>query len=182
MERLEPGATVEDPLDLYRAVERVPRPDGAGCWVMANMVSGLDGCAAVGGRVAVLSGDVDRALFLAMRSLADVVLVGASTVREEGYGPVRLSESQRAARRRAGRRELPPIAVVSRSLQLDLTRPLFREPPDPGSRTIVVTCAASDPERRAELSEVADVLVAGDESVDLRAALELIDPGQASVV
>src|SRR6478752_6724615 len=106
MERLAPAEEVEDPLTLYRDVARVPRPGGPGCWVMANMVAGLDGCAAVGGRVAVLSGAVDRALFLAMRSLADVVLVGASTVREEGYGPVRLTEAQQAARRAAGRHEV----------------------------------------------------------------------------
>jgi riboflavin biosynthesis pyrimidine reductase len=181
MERLGPGETVDDPLDLYRRVERVPRPGGPGCWAMANMVAGLDGCAAIGGRVGALSGEVDRALFLAMRSLADIVLVGASTVREEGYGPVRLTEGQRAERRLAGRDEVPPIAVVSRSLQLDLARPLFQDPVA-GVRPVVVTCESSDPARRAEIAAVADVVVAGDDAVDLRAALGALDRGRAGVV
>jgi len=76
---LQPGAAVPDPLALYAQADR-SHPDGR-CWVLANMVCGLDGSASVGGRVGELSGASDRALFRALRALADVVMVGAETVR-----------------------------------------------------------------------------------------------------
>src|SRR5688500_8563300 len=107
---------------------------------MANMVAGLDGTAAMGGNVAGLSNEVDFELFLRMRGLADVVLVGAETVRRERYGPVRLSPDL-AERRRAMGLPTPRIAVVSRSLDLDLDLPLFTDA-DPAALPFVVTCAA----------------------------------------
>lgn len=98
---LDDGAPVTDPLAPYAQVDRT-RAAG-GCWVMANMVGGLDGSAAIGGRVAALSTEPDAALFRLMRALADVVLVGAETVRREGYRRLRLPEERAAARQAAGR-------------------------------------------------------------------------------
>ena len=103
---LRPGAPLADPLEPYAQVDRT-RPDGGG-WVMAHMVGGLDGSAAIGGRVGDLSTAPDAELFLLMRALADVVLVGAQTVRQEGYGPVRLPAERIEARRAAGRRRTCP--------------------------------------------------------------------------
>src|SRR3954454_7981907 len=108
--------------------------------VTANMVAGLDGSAAVDGRVAGLSNAADRALFQQLRAEADVVLVGAGTVRAERYGPVRLTDAQVAARVDAGRAPRPPIAVVTRSLRLDWTAPLFADATSP--RPLVITCEA----------------------------------------
>ena len=89
MDFLEPSAEVPDPLAPYLAVDRSrPRHE---CWVTGHMVAGLDGTAAVNGRVGSLSTGPDQELFRRMRQIADVVLVGAETVRREGYGPVRLS-------------------------------------------------------------------------------------------
>jgi riboflavin biosynthesis pyrimidine reductase len=140
---------------------------------MANMVGGLDGCAAVGGRVGALSDDVDAELFRRMRSVADVVLVGAETVRRERYGPVRLSDEARDARRAAGRASMPRLALVSRSLDIDWTLPLFSDS-HPSASPIVVTCAGADPERVKHAADVAEVLVAGDSSVDFRVAIPLL--------
>lgn len=159
---------VPDPLALYGAADRV-RPDG-GCWVLGNMVGGLDGCAAVGGTVSSLSAPADRALFTALRSLADVVMVGARTVRQEGYGAVRLPAALAAARERAGRPAVPPLAVVSRSLDLDWSGRAFGAAP-PGSRTLVITCAAADPGRLARARQATDVIIAGEERVEPDAAL-----------
>src|SRR3954454_9947831 len=117
MHVLELGEQIDDALAPYAAVDRT-KPDDA-CWVTAHLVSGLDGCAAVGGRVGALSTAPDKALFADMRTLADVVLVGARTVREEGYGPIRLSEERSATRVARGLTPAPPLAVVSRSLDLD---------------------------------------------------------------
>ncbi|WP_036223869.1 pyrimidine reductase family protein [Marmoricola sp. URHB0036] len=162
MRFLELGTEVEDALAPYAAVDRTPA-EGR-CWVTAHMVAGLDGCAAVGGRVGALSTAPDKALFADMRTLADVVLVGARTVREEGYGPIRLSEERSATRVARGLTPAPPLAVVSRSLDLDWDSRAFADAA-PESRTIVVTCADAPAPRLARAREVAEVLVAGEESV-----------------
>ena len=146
-----------------------PEPD-RGRWVTANMVAGLDGAAAVDGRVAGLSNAADRALFVELRAEADLVLVGAGTVRSERYGPVELTEPQIAAREADGRSPTPPIAVVSRSLAFDWSAPLFTS--DRAPRPVLVTCAAADDDRRAEAARHAEVVVAGDGAVDLVDALE----------
>ena len=163
MHRLELGSEVEDALAPYAAVDRTPA-DGR-CWVTAHMVAGLDGSAAIHGRVGALSTAPDKALFADMRTLADVVLVGARTVREEGYGPIRLSDARTATRVADGLSPSPPLAIVSRSLDLDWESRAFADAPAE-SRTIVVTCAAAPPDSLSRAAEVADVLVAGEESVE----------------
>src|SRR5688500_7517990 len=107
MQWLQPGRSVDDPLAPYAAVARAAhegRPH-----VVANMVGGLDGSAAVSGRVGVLSSPVDARLFTELRSIADVVLVGATTVRQERYGRVKLSDRLRDQRISRGRRPTPRI-------------------------------------------------------------------------
>ena len=141
MHELERGADVPDALGPYLAVDRSrPRHE---CWVTGHMVAGLDGTAAVGGRVGSLSTTPDQALFRRMRQIADIVLVGAETVRREGYGPVRLDDEAQAQRRRQGQSPTPPLAVVSRSLAFDWTAKAFADAPD-DARTHVITCAAAD--------------------------------------
>jgi riboflavin biosynthesis pyrimidine reductase len=137
------------------------------------MVAGLDGTAAVGGRVGSLSTAPDQALFRRMRQIADVVLVGAETVRREGYGSVRLDGEAQAARRSQGQPPTPPVAVVSRSLTFDWSAKVFADAPA-DARTHVITCAAADPERRAEAEKVADVIVAGDDRVEPAAAIRAL--------
>jgi riboflavin biosynthesis pyrimidine reductase len=160
---LELGTEVEDALAPYAAVDRTPARGR--CWVAGHMVAGLDGCAAVSGRVGALSTAPDKALFTDMRTLADVVLVGARTVREEGYGPIRLSAERAASRVERGATPAPPLAVVSRSLELPWESRAFGDA-EPESRTIVVTCADAPPDRLARAREVADVVVAGEASVE----------------
>lgn len=163
-------AGLDELLALYTGVPR-ERPDRP--WLLTNMVGGLDGSAAVGGRVGSLSTGPDAAYFRALRAIPDVVLVGAETVRREGYGPVRLTEEQQADRQRRGQRPVPPIAVASRRLDLDWTSEFFTEA-EPDARPIVVTGARADTERLARAGEVADVLVAGDETADLGLALDAL--------
>jgi riboflavin biosynthesis pyrimidine reductase len=169
MRVLEPGPQIADPLAPYAQVTRT-RADGR-CWVMAHMVGGLDGSAAIGGRVGDLSTAPDAELFRLMRALADVVLVGAETVRAESYGVVRLPAERAAVRVAAGRPPTPPLAVVSRSLKLDWSARAFADAPLQ-ARTLVVTCAAADPARLEEARQVADVVVAGDDRVDPALALQ----------
>lgn len=56
------------------------------------MVASLDGATAVEGVTAKLGGPGDQRIFFLLRSVADVILVGAQTVRAEGYGPPRLDD------------------------------------------------------------------------------------------
>src|SRR5688500_235751 len=140
---------------------------------MANMVGGLDGTAAVGGKVGALSDDTDAVLFRAMRSVADIVLVGAETARREGYGPVRLTDELVAGRVAAGLAPTPPVAIVSRSLPLARDMRLFAEGGD-GARPIVVTCAAADPDLVTRAEAVADIVIAGDAAVEPAAAVDAL--------
>lgn len=168
-----------DPLAPYAAVERRPR-DGRP-WVLANMVSGLDGSTAIGGRVGQLSSPVDRQLFVDLRSVADVVLVGAETARRERYGPVKLSAKLREGRERRDRPPVPRLAIVSRSLSLDPEAAIFT-PSSDGGRAIILTCESSPADARVRLEAVADVIVAGTDRVDPRQALEMLGAAGHEVV
>jgi riboflavin biosynthesis pyrimidine reductase len=169
--QLQRGADVPDALVPYLEVDR-SRPAHE-CWVTGHMVAGLDGTAAIGGRVGALSTVPDQALFRRMRQIADIVLVGAETVRREGYGSIRLAEDAQEQRRREGRPGTPPLAVVSRSLDFDWTAKAFTDAPD-DARTHVITCVAADPERLAEAEKVADVVVAGEDRVDPAEAMRAL--------
>ena len=141
-------------------------------WLRANFVASADGAAYLHGRSTALSSPDDKRIFGVLRALADVVLVGAGTARVEEYKPAFRRPS--LASLREGRPETPAIALVTRRLDLDLAAPLFTETP-PDARTIVITCAASDDKLRAETAKVADVIVAGEETVDLGEALRALE-------
>jgi riboflavin biosynthesis pyrimidine reductase len=137
-------------------------------WLRVNMVASADGAAWLKGRSGGLSSSGDKRIFQVLRGLADVVMAGASTVRKEGYGPIKPREAWSEIR--AGRPEVPPIAVVTRSLAgFDLDHDLFDA--DAISTTIVITCESAPHERRKELARHADVIVAGGESVDMSLAV-----------
>jgi riboflavin biosynthesis pyrimidine reductase len=128
-------------------------PEGAGegtTYVRANMASSFDGATAVDGKAEGVSSETDRDLFRVLRGLADVVLVGAETVRAEGYGPVRSNGDAPGC----------PLAVVSASLKgLDPASRMFTEA---ANRTILVTTSRAD---TSAFADVADVLVAGEDRV-----------------
>ncbi|MGV3759355.1 MAG: dihydrofolate reductase family protein, partial [Actinomycetota bacterium] len=178
MQRLWPDpAPVEDVAALVAAAPRPAPPDRP--WILVNMIASLDGAITVEDRSAGLGRPADKAVFSALRAVADVVLAGAGTVRIEGYGPPRPTSATRAARRARGQAEAPRLAVVSRSLELDPGAALFAAAEAP---PFVLTCDAAPRDRRAALAAVAEVVVAGDEAVDLPAALtELRQQGVATV-
>ncbi|MGA6153121.1 pyrimidine reductase family protein [Stenotrophomonas sp. NPDC087984] len=128
--------------DAYAYPEPPHGPSGA--FLRANMVSSLDGAAHHDGRSKPLSSDADMRIFGVLRGLADAVVVGAETVRLEGYRPARAREAFAERRAALGQGPAPAIAVVSASLDLDFSMPLFTEPLVP---TIVITGAAAAAER-----------------------------------
>jgi riboflavin-specific deaminase-like protein len=138
--------------------------------VRANFVVSLDGRVEVGGRSSGLGGAADRAAFMAMRAVTDAIMVGAGTVRDENYGPVQLDPG--ATDRRLGRRQagLPVLAIVSNRAELSPGAKVFSR----SSRPLLLTSAAAAA-ARTDLGDVAEVLVCGEEQVDLRRALDTLN-------
>jgi riboflavin biosynthesis pyrimidine reductase len=141
-----------------------------GRWVRANMVASADGAVTVDGLSGGLSSPGDRQVFWVLRGLADVIVAGAGTARAEGYHPTKGKDFWGPLGLREGRPAAPPIALVSRSLELDPAAPVIADAP-PDARTIIITCSSAPADRRAALAAAADVIVAGDDEVDLAAAM-----------
>lgn len=127
-----------------------------------NFVASLDGAVEVSGRSGPLGGPADRAVFMAMRAVSDVVMVGAGTARAEDYGPVRLSEDVQKRRQARGQPARPPLAVVSGRADLNVSARMFE--PD---RDIIIFTTEPAVQRRPDLAEVAELVPAGSGTVDL---------------
>ncbi len=158
-----------NPVELYTADLRTCIGDRP--WVVVNMITSIDGATAVDGRSGALGGPADKAVFRALREVPDVILVGAETVRTEGYGPVRLGDDARQRRRDLGRSEVPLLAIVSGSLTLDPDAPMFSEAE---GATLVLTSENADPVRRRRLESVAEVHTVGETRVSMTMALSLL--------
>jgi riboflavin biosynthesis pyrimidine reductase len=161
MRRLEPAGTA-DLAEAYAYPVTEP-------WLRANMVASADGAATRGGLTEGLGGPADRRLLSLLRALSDVVIVGASTVRAEGYGPVRPREWWGDLRK--GRPPVPPLAILSRSLDFDFDAPVFTDALTP---TIVVTCPSAPAERVRACEKRAEVIITGGEWADAGAALDAL--------
>lgn len=139
----------DDLIDLYTAGASAP-------WLRVNFVATLDGSASAAGVSGALGGPDDLRVFDLLRRVADVVLVAAGTVRDEGYGPMVLHDADVAWRRAHGMPDHPVFAIVSRSLTLDAGSRVFTEAP---VRAVVLTsAAAAASDAGVALSSVADVV------------------------
>jgi riboflavin biosynthesis pyrimidine reductase len=136
-----------DPAGIYADLPRsAHRPA-----VRLNMIASIDGATAVGDVSGGLGGPADKHVFGVLRSLADVVLVAAGTVRAEQYGPSAV-----------------PIAVVTRTAELDWQSPFFTMAM---ARPIVLTVDDAPAENLCRAANVADVIVVGSGGVDFGRAL-----------
>ncbi len=178
MRRLWPDPGEVDDIDALVATEERPTPPDRP-WLLVNMVASLDGAITIAERSGGLGGPADRAMFFALRHVADVILVGAGTVRAEDYGPPRASEAIQAVRRERQQAGRPRLAIVTRSLDLDPGARVFS---DPSHRPYVVTHEAAPQERVVALADVAEVLTLGTDEVDLVAALAHLRADGAAVV
>ena len=129
--------------------------------VRVNFVSSIDGAATRDDRSGGLSGPADRRLFELLRRVCDVVVVGAGTVREEGYGAMRVSDASATWRESNGRPPHPVFAIVTGDLGLDPASRVFTDAP---VRPIVLTTERAT--QAARFADLADVVIAGTSHVD----------------
>lgn len=156
---------IDDPDAAVAAEDRPGRPDRP--WIYTNMVGSIDGASAIADTSGALGDAGDAAVFRSLRAVADVILVGASTVRAENYRPPTISEANRERRHRRGQDHRPTIAVVTTSLDLDPNLPLLT---DPTYRPLIITARRSlerHKDRAKGLEAAAEVMEAGDDKVDL---------------
>ncbi|MCC6179952.1 MAG: dihydrofolate reductase family protein [Chloroflexi bacterium] len=160
---------------VYRpvAVEAVyadltfPKPPPDRPYIAINMVSTVDGKAAIGGSAVGLGSRVDRALMRQVRSAVDALLVGATTVRTELVDP-RVPPALVAVRGAHGLPSQPLAVTLSRTLDLD---PRRRFLVGGAERTLILTTEQAPLEREQTLRHYARIVRIGAERVDLRAAL-----------
>ncbi|APD84254.1 pyrimidine reductase family protein [Mycobacterium intracellulare] len=154
----------EMPLSLLGSVRdledgELPRlygyPERDATWVRANFITSVDGGATSGGSSGAMGGPGDRFIFNLLRELADVIVVGAGTVRIEGYSGAQLSAAQRQHRQARGQSEVPPLAIVTKSGHLNRDMAVFTRTEVP---PLVLTCAAAAAQTRRLLSGVCEVL------------------------
>ncbi len=130
-------------------------PEPGRTWLRANFITSLDGGATADGTSGALGGPGDRHIFNLLRELADVIVVGAGTVRLEAYSGVHLAVAQRQARQARGQSEVPQLAIVTNSGRLERDLAVF-------TRTevapLVLTCAAAAGETRSLIGDVCEVL------------------------
>jgi riboflavin biosynthesis pyrimidine reductase len=129
--------TRDDLVHLYRW----PQPTGV-AHVRSNFVATLDGSVqGLDGRSGSINTESDHEVFALQRGLADVILVGAGTVRDEGYRAVDLAPRQTSLRAAEGLAPFPTLVVITGSLRLD---PAFADPPHEHGPVLVVTSAGHD--------------------------------------
>ena len=150
------------------ALTELYRPDRGRPGLRVNFVTSVDGAVEIDGYSKGLGSPADKRVFARLRWYPDVLLLGAGTLRHEGYGPIRLAGAATSWRQEQGLTPYPRLVIVSGRLDLSPTHPALADAP---LRPIVLTRADAPADRRAALADVADVLVVGESSVDLAAGL-----------
>lgn len=166
MQQLWPHSTV-DALGENELEELYRYPKSR--WLAVNFVSTVDGAMEIAGHSAGISTAPDRVVYQLGSDLADVVLLGAGTATIEQFHGIRPTEQTRHRRQRHGLSPVPPIAVVSTGHSLPPDAPVLTDVLTP---SIVLTCTAAPQHLRQAWTEAgATVLVAGEDTVDLPAAV-----------
>jgi riboflavin biosynthesis pyrimidine reductase len=130
-------------------------PERDGTWVRANFITSVDGGATAGDSSGAMGGPGDRLVFNLLRELADVIVVGAGTVRVEGYSGAHVGAAQRQRRQARGQSEVPQLAIVTRSGHLSRDMAVFTRTEVP---PLVLTCTAAADEARNLLAGLCEVL------------------------
>ncbi|BBX66486.1 hypothetical protein MSAS_56600 [Mycobacterium saskatchewanense] len=143
------------PLDAAALPPLYDYPVSREMWVRANFITSLDGGATADGTSGSMGGPGDRLIFNLLRELADVIVVGAGTVRIEGYSGAHLSVPQRQQRQARGQSEVPQLAIVSGSGHLEREMAVFTRTEVP---PLVLTCATAVEETSRRLGGLCEVV------------------------
>jgi riboflavin biosynthesis pyrimidine reductase len=154
------------PLDTEALAALYPRR--AEPTLRVNFVASIDGAATLEGYSGGLSGPDDKQIFGALRMVCDALVVAAGTVRAENYNALRPGPAGGAWRRAHDLPAFPLMVIVSGSLDLNLEQQIFADAP---IRPVMITHGRAPAERRAAAAKVAEVVVVGEDEVDLAAAL-----------
>ncbi len=176
-----PGPVSDDALaSLYR---QQPPAEPDRIHLRTNFVSTLDGSiTGADGRSGTISTPTDHHLFAVHRALADAILVGAGTVRAEGYRAVDLEPWQRELRAREGLADFPTLVVVTGTGRLD---PEIATAADgEGGPVLVLTARQADTSSLAALRGAGvDIVQQPGDDLDLvRAAATLAERGLTLVL
>ncbi|HUF39240.1 MAG TPA: dihydrofolate reductase family protein [Anaerolineales bacterium] len=176
--KLYPTLQMELPLEgLYlghdlRSIERGDRP-----FVYGNFITSLDGRIAIpggSGDLAVpgaIKNDRDWRLFQELAVQADLLFTSGRYLREYENGETQeilqvhqdpRFEDLRSWRVDRGLAPFPDLAVISKSADFPIPEALRRD----DRRVYVITTRSADPEKLRELEGEAEILFAGEESVD----------------
>jgi riboflavin biosynthesis pyrimidine reductase len=165
-----------DPFTVYAADARTPPRDRP--WLLANMISSLDGATHVNGLSGELGSAADRRTFQAIRAIADVILVAAGTARSEHYHPITTTPEVTAARASRGQTDRPRLAILTRHIDLDLDDELFTAPQPP----IVLTTDLAPAGRLRHAEARTDVISFRGDRVEVADALRALGEFGAKVV
>ena len=122
------------------------------------------------GRSGSINTPSDQQVFALHRALADVILVGAQTVRAEGYRAVDLADWQREVREREGLADFPTLAIVTGSLDLD---PSLATPEHPHGPVVIITGGHGDTDF-APFTAVGIKIIQTGDVVDLAESVRLL--------
>jgi 5-amino-6-(5-phosphoribosylamino)uracil reductase len=154
-----------DLLELYK-------PPGTGPWIRANFVASVDGAIATNGTSSGLTTPLDQQVLHLLRELADVVLVGAGTIRAEDYIGIRVSDAGQQRRVAAGMSAVPPIAVVTGRADIDPKSRLLTNTLVP---PIILTTAEAPGGTKRELERAgATVIELGSSSIETAAMVDAL--------
>lgn len=144
-----------EPRGIYDEL-RLPLGPAGRPGIALNIVTSVDGKAALGGGAAKLGSSLDHHLMRALRAAHDAVLIGAGTLRAEPVDP-RVGASWHTARARRGQPPEPLAVLLSASGRAPLERRYFAHPE---VRRLVVIGNGVPSADRAPLERVSGVLVA----------------------
>jgi riboflavin biosynthesis pyrimidine reductase len=168
--RRPPGSPLDDDalVELYRYPEEDRRR------LRTNFVASLDGSVqGPDGRSGGLGTPSDQHVFALHRALADAVVVGAGTVRQEGYRAVDLQPWQRELRERHGLAPLPTLVVLSGSARLEPS--IARPAEGAGGPVVVVTTGGKAPGELDVLRDAGVEVLEQEAALDLGAALTTLE-------
>ena len=181
MKQIFPEEIEVDPVTVYNNDVRTPldsRP-----WILLNMVNSVDGFISFEGRAGGLSGPADKNIYQIIRGLADIILVGAGTVRAENYKAPKTPESNLAELRESrGQEKRPRIAVLSGELNLDPDMGLFADRHPEDKPPLIYTKSESLKKNASQFKSSAEIVDFSEEELNVSRVVEDLLNKDAKIV